>query len=232
MPVISFISPKGGVGKTTAATLLATQLARAADVIVIDADPNRPIEAWAALADKPDRLKIITDAKQENILDRIEDAAAEAPFVIVDCEGTASLTVAYAIGASDLVIVPTQGSQLDAKQAARALSLVKNEEKRSRRAIIHAVLLTRTSPAIRPRTLGHIQDQLTEHGVKMFDTQLNEREAFRAMFSFGGALEDLDPAGVGNLEKAILNARAFAGEVLSMLKATSPKAAAQAEVAQ
>ena len=232
MPVISFISPKGGVGKTTAATLLATQLARAADVIVIDADPNRPIEAWAALADKPDRLKIITDAKQENILDRIEDAAAEAPFVIVDCEGTASLTVAYAIGASDLVIVPTQGSQLDAKQAARALSLVKNEEKRSRRAIIHAVLLTRTSPAIRPRTLGHIQDQLTEHGVKMFDTQLNEREAFRAMFSFGGALEDLDPAGVGNLEKAILNARAFAGEVLSMLKAASPKAAAQAEVAQ
>ena len=232
MPVISFISPKGGVGKTTAATLLATQLARAADVIVIDADPNRPIEAWAALADKPDRLKIITDAKQENILDRIDDAAAEAPFVIVDCEGTASLTVAYAIGASDLVIVPTQGSQLDAKQAARALSLVKNEEKRSRRSIIHAVLLTRTSPAIRPRTLGHIQDQLTEHGVKMFDTQLNEREAFRAMFSFGGALEDLDPAGVGNLEKAILNARAFAGEVLSMLKAASPKAAAQAEVAQ
>ena len=49
MPVISFISPKGGVGKTTAATILTTQLARKAKVIVIDADPNRPVAAWAQL---------------------------------------------------------------------------------------------------------------------------------------------------------------------------------------
>jgi len=231
MPVISFISPKGGVGKTTAATLLATQLARGADVIVIDADPNRPIDTWAKMAGKPDRLTIIADANQENIIDRIDEAAAQAPFVIVDCEGTASLTVAYAIGASDLVIVPTQGSQLDARQAARALGLVKNAEKQARRKIINVVLLTRTSPAIRPRTLGHVQDQLTEHGVRMLETQLNEREAFRAMFSFGGALENLDPAGVGNLEKAILNARAFAGEVLLLLKPVAKKAGTEAEVA-
>jgi chromosome partitioning protein len=228
MPVISFISPKGGVGKTTAATLLATQLARKVPVIIIDADPNRPIEAWSKLAGLPENVRVISDADQENIIDRIDEAAADVPFVIVDCEGTASLTVAYAIGASDLVIVPTQGSQLDAKQAARAVSLVKNEEKRARRPITHAVLLTRTNPAIRPRTLGHVQDQLTTHGVRMFETQLNEREAFRAMFSFGGALEDLDAANVGNIEKAIANARAFAAEVILLLKSESEP---QAEVA-
>ena len=228
MPVISFISPKGGVGKTTAATLLATQLARKSKVIVIDADPNRPIEAWVKLAGAPENLRVVSDADQDNIMDRIEEAAAEVPFVIVDCEGTASLTVAYAIGASDLVIVPTQGSQLNAKEAARAVSLVKNEAKRARRPITHAVLLTRTNPVIKPRTLGHVQEQLTTHGVRIFETQLNEREAFRAMFSFGGALETLDPGSVGNLEKAIANARAFAGEVIAMLKSESTP---QAEVA-
>lgn len=218
MPVISFISPKGGVGKTTAATLLATQLARKARVIVIDADPNRPVEAWSKLGATPANLTVVSDANQENIIDKIDEAAQQVPFVIVDCEGTASLTVAYAIGSSDLVIVPTQGSQLDAKQAARAVALVKNEEKRARRAIPHAVLLTRTSPAIRTRTLAHVYQELASRAVPVFNTQLNEREAFRAMFSFGGALEDQDPASVTNVEKAIANARAFAAEVVDMLK--------------
>ena len=51
MPTIVFVSPKGGVGKTTSALLLATQLANLYDVTVIDADPNRPIKAWP-LAEK------------------------------------------------------------------------------------------------------------------------------------------------------------------------------------
>jgi len=223
MPVISFISPKGGVGKTTAATLMATQLARKTKVIVIDADPNRPILAWSQLnASKeggcPANIRIVSDANQENILDKIEEAAAEAPFVVVDCEGTASLTVAYAIGASDLVVVPTQGSQLDAKQAAKALSLIKNTERQSRRPIPHAVLLTRTNPIIKPRTLSAIHEQLRAHGIRLFDTQLHEREAFKAMFSFGGALETLDPAQVSNVDKAIANARAFVAEAVDLLK--------------
>lgn len=218
MPTIAFISPKGGVGKTTAATILATQLGRKSRVIIIDADPNRPVAAWAKLGGHSDTISIVSDATQENILERIDDAAQVAPFVIVDCEGTASLTVAYAIGAADLVVVPTQGSQLDAKEAARALSLVKNQERQARRKIPHAVLLTRTNPIIRPRTLLHVQSELERHGVAMFSTQLNEREAFRALFSFGGSLEDLPPGKVANIEKAVANARSFAAEVVDMLR--------------
>ena len=220
MPTISFISPKGGVGKTTAATILAVELASKAKVIVIDADPNRPIETWAKLGNMPANIEIVADANQENILDKIEEAARRAPFVVVDCEGTASLTVAYAIGASDLVIVPSQGSQLDAKQAAKAISLIKNTEKQSRRSIPHAVLLTRTNPAVKPRTLVNIQEQLRKHGVAMFSTQMHEREAYRAMFSFGGTIQTLNPKQVTNLDKAAANARAFANEVVAMLKAS------------
>jgi chromosome partitioning protein len=46
MPTISFIQPKGGVGKSTAALLLATELAKATTVAVIDADPNAHIVNW------------------------------------------------------------------------------------------------------------------------------------------------------------------------------------------
>lgn len=218
MPVIAMISPKGGVGKTTAATILATQLAKGADVIMIDADPNRPIAAWAALDGKPDNVEVLSDIGQENIIDRIDEAAARVPFVIVDCEGSASLTVAYAIGAADLVLIPTQGSQLDAKQAAKALSLIRNQERQGRRSILHRVLFTRTNPIIRPRTLANIISQFSEAGVEVMKTQLNEREAFRALFSFGGGLDQLDAAQVANIDKAQANARAFVAEVVTILR--------------
>ena len=47
MPTIAFVSPKGGVGKTTSAFLLATVFAKICDVTIIDADPNHPLETWA-----------------------------------------------------------------------------------------------------------------------------------------------------------------------------------------
>ena len=44
MPTIVFASPKGGAGKSTSAVVLASELAlRGAQVVVIDADPNRPV---------------------------------------------------------------------------------------------------------------------------------------------------------------------------------------------
>ena len=55
----------------------------------------------------------------------------------------------------------------------------------------------------------------------MFGAQIHEREAYRAMFSFGGTLADLDPAQVSNLPAARLNARTFAGEVIETLKANA-----------
>jgi chromosome partitioning protein len=63
----------------------------------------------------------------------------------------------------------------------------------------------------------------------MFDVQIHEREAYRAMFAFGGALSSLDPKEVTNIRAAVANARAFAAEVLALLKA--PVTAATAEVA-
>ena len=80
MPTIAFISPKGGVGKTTAALLLASQLARGARVSVIDADPNHPIASWAKGTALPDNLSIVADVDEDNILDRIEEAAASTPL--------------------------------------------------------------------------------------------------------------------------------------------------------
>ena len=116
MTVIVFANPKGGAGKTTCALVLATQLSESgATVTVVDADPERWISAWANLPGKPDNITIVNDVAEDSVMDRIEAATRESQFVIVDCEGTASLMVANAVGMADLVLVPTQGSSMDAR---------------------------------------------------------------------------------------------------------------------
>lgn len=219
MPTIAFVSPKGGVGKTTSAFLFATAIAELYDVTVIDADPNHPIATWASGGNTPKRLTIISEVDENSIIERIEDAAEKTPFVIVDLEGTASMTVVYAISQADFVVIPTQGSQLDANEASRAIRVVLQSEKMTGKAKPYAVLLTRTSPSVRTRGLAHIQSGLIDAGIPVLQTELNERDAFKAVFSFRQTLDGLNPAEVPNLDKAKLNVLKFVEEVFHRLAA-------------
>ena len=220
MPVISFANPKGGAGKTTNALLLASELSsKGAGVIIIDADPEKWISQWGKLPGKPQSIGIINEVSEDSIVDQIEEASSRAQFVVVDLEGTASLMVANAIGMSDLVVIPTQGSSMDAKGGAKTIRLIRNQERMSRRDIPHAVALTRTSAAVTSRSMRNVQDQLRKAGIEMFETAIVERAAYRDLFDYGGSLADLDPAQVSNVEKARINAQEFTGEVLARLKA-------------
>jgi chromosome partitioning protein len=153
-------------------------------------------------------------------MDKIEEAAANAQFVVVDLEGTASLMVAHAIAMADLVVIPTQGASMDAKGAAKTIRLIRNQARTARRAIPHAVLLTRTSAAMASRSLKNVREQMDQAGIEVFATSIVERAAYRDILDYGGLLADLDPALVNNLEKAVRNAREFAAEVVAKLKAT------------
>ena len=77
--------------------------------------------------------------------------------MIVDLEGTAAKIVVLAVSQADLALIPIQGSQLDAEQASRAIKVIKQREKTTRRALPYAVLITRTNPVIRTRTMNHIR---------------------------------------------------------------------------
>jgi chromosome partitioning protein len=228
MPTVVFISPKGGAGKTTAALILACELARRTEVSILDADPNRPIAAWASGGNVPNSLRVVSDVDEDNIIDAIEEASTRTPFVIVDLEGTAAKIVLMAASQADLVIIPTQGSQLDAEQAGRAIKAVRDTQKMTGRATPYVVLLTRTNPLIRTRTMTHIAATFANAGIQALDSELHEREAFRAVFSFRLPLDKLNEQHVANHAKAVANAEAFAGEVVAKLRegrSTETKAA-------
>ena len=192
---------------------------------MIDADPNRNVVDWARLPGKPASLSVTGDSGEETIVDVIEEAAGRAAFVIVDLEGAAHLLVSYAISLADFVVIPMQGSQLDAKQAARQMKLIASQERISGRSIPFAVLLTRVSPTLQPKTQRHIEERFRELAAPVLETRLYDREAFRAIFSFGGSVAGLADKGVSNLTAAIRNADEFAAEVVETLRGRKREAA-------
>jgi len=218
MSIIVFASSKGGAGKTTAAVILASEFARQCgskgmNITLIDADPNQHSAKWALKKGCPQNIKIIENSDEDGIIDDIENANQNSAFVIVDLEGTASMSVASAISRADLVIILCQGSQDDADEAIKTIKLIKRQERLLTRKIPFSVLFTRTSPAITPRTLTYIINEFKKSNIEMFNCSLIDREAFRAIRSFGGTIENLDSKEVSGKDKAISNVLAFTEEV-------------------
>ena len=226
MPVISFISAKGGVGKTTTALVLACELAEAgAQVTLIDADPNQPLVAWAEKPGRPQGVSVIGWSnldREKGIIDIIEAEARRVPFVLVDLAGTGSEISLHALSISNLVLVPSQGSHLDADQAVKAAQLIRRNEKAFRRAIPHAVVLTQIEAAIAPRDLRHVLNELDRLEIPALRTRMMKRQAFRTLFAVGGDLAGLSRELAHNPAGARANAAALAGEVIEILRDAAP----------
>lgn len=231
MPTWAAVSPKGGAGKTTSMLNLALQLVKkGAQVALLDADPNEPLKTWAEGKKCPDGLSIITGVDEDNISDMIRDTAQKYPVVLVDLEGTASKIVVNALQQTDYVIIPMRGSYLDAAEASKAIKLVKDQELAVQRHVPayrlpYSILLTCTSSAYETRITKGLRSDLEGMGLPLFDVELKERDAFKAIFKFKCPLEELDPALVPGIETAIENAEAFAAEVLVRLQTYKEQAA-------
>jgi chromosome partitioning protein len=226
MPVISFANPKGGAGKSTAALVLGTTLAaQGASVTVIDCDRKQPIIDWGR-GGSANSFRIIANPTESRIISVIDAEAAERQFVIVDLEGVASLMQSRAVNRSDLVIVPLQASAIDARQAAQAVALVREEEEALKRRIAMRVLFTRTSPQIRTKSERIIADELQRAGVEGLAAHLNERTAYKLMFMHRTALNELTDAQANGLEGAKENAESVTAEIVEVIRSLARRAAA------
>jgi chromosome partitioning protein len=227
MPVICAANPKGGAGKSTTVLTLASCLSQqGASVVIIDADPNRPITDWRAGATKL-QIKVRTDATEANIRDIINETATQAQFVFVDLEGTASRLTSRAIIRSDLTIIPLAGSALDAQQAARAVSLVRESEADIGRKLHFVLAFNRTNPPPFVRKIEReIAAQMSSNNLPILRTHLHRREAFNAMYMERLSLHELNPSQVNGIPAAIENAMQFTGEVLELLRSIVTERAA------
>ncbi len=220
MPVISFANAKGGAGKTTAALLLATELAHQGHrVAIIDCDPQQWITQWAEISGPVPNVEVISEVSVASLQCRLREMAGQVDFFVIDLAGARDALVTTAIGLSDHVMIPVQGSAMDAKGAAQILDLLALMKQKANLSIAHSVVLTRVSSMVTTKALLAIKGLLAARGVNVLNTPIGERNAFKELFETGGTLRTLDAARVSNLEKARENASAFAQEVVRLMPA-------------
>lgn len=215
MPTMTFANTKGGAGKTTVALIVATELARRGHrVALFDGDPQQWAGRWFELTGVVANLRLVAGVTEETIERQIAAAKKSTDYVIIDLPGGLNTLLAKAIGVSDHVFIPVQGCAMDAIGGAQVLELLQALATESEIRIPHTVVLTRVSSIITTRALAAVKALLAARKVKLLDTPLIERAAYRDMFNSGGTLSSLNPLYVSNLDRALENARLLADEVL------------------
>lgn len=214
---IMVASPKGGCGKTTVAALLAQELARAGEVLLIDGDRQGSSLLWFTVARAPgSQLTGISVEKIEGndrIAERVKTASGFIA-VIVEVAGYAEATRALDAVACDLVVIPTQPHILDCYQVVQIVKYLRDMEQGGS-PVRHKVVLNRMTAMTRNSVAAKAAlDVLRNADVDWCRHALWERSVFAKVMT-GAALYELPPDRDGSVARAQNNLRAVVDELLS-----------------
>jgi chromosome partitioning protein len=107
--ILSFLNQKGGVGKSTLSVNVAAYLAKKPrKVLLIDADTQGTVAAWAALREDS-KFRVVSMARDNMARDAMAMAVDYQDVIIDGPPGAGKITRA-AIIASDVVLVPIEPS--------------------------------------------------------------------------------------------------------------------------
>ncbi|QFT29425.1 CobQ/CobB/MinD/ParA nucleotide binding domain protein [Labrenzia sp. THAF82] len=236
MFTITFANPKGGSGKTTSAMLLAEQIHEAGgQVAILDCDPNQNIVQWARQRQDERRgvpFQVTPLPSEAAFLDTVESIQTKADYLIIDLEGTASTLVTFAISQSDLVLVPFEPTPMEARQAARAVQLVRSTSRAMNKTIGHALVLTRVNAAFQTSDEKDVRKDMEAGDVPVLETAIVRRAPYTRIVREGYLLRELYDQASNEVKdssnsqqeralkpvaSAIKNAKTFAQKVVNNL---------------
>ena len=203
MKIIAVLNEKGGTGKSTIATNLATLLhRRGRSVVLVDADPQGTARDWRAASPQEMDLPPVVAIDRAAMLGQSLKSLA-ADFAVIDSPAKAGDIAAAIVSASDLALLVIQPSGADVWASAATVRLIRTKRDMGG-AIDAAFLVNRAVGGTKLSKLIRSGDW-NEYGLDQMDATVGNRIAFAQAMTDGISVFDL-PDFTARLEiEAIVN---------------------------
>ena len=192
MPVLSVLNQKGGVGKTTLATSIATCLTEhGRRVLLIDADHQGSALDWKAARGDLQSFPVV-GLPRDTIHREIATLANGYDWVIIDGPPRISTVAKSAIAASDIVVIPVQPSPYDVWSAKDIVDLI--TEVRVVKDDLIALF------AVNRRIVGtaigrDVEKALADYPIPVLKTVICQRVSFAESAAAGKTVLETEPMG-------------------------------------
>ncbi len=202
--IIALLNQKGGVGKTTIATHLAGEMARAGcSVLLIDADPQASALDWSqrrAQLGLPRQFGVMGLAR-ETLHQEAPELARHVDHVIIDGPPRVTALARSALLAADMVLIPVQPSPYDVWASSEMVSLV-NEARLFRPTLRAAFVVNRHIS----RTLiaRDTKRALADQPFDALAIEIHQRVIFAESASGGRLVREVDSHSAAVREMAAL----------------------------
>lgn len=187
MKVLSLISQKGGVGKTTLATALAVQSSMDGKrTVVFDLDPQASASFWNDTR-KDDSLAVtaVPATRLPHVLEAARGSGCD--LAIIDTPPFSKDIAFEAAQQTDLVLIPTRPAVLDVMAMTRTLDLVKQYNK------LYSIILTFCPPS--GREVDDTVKVINELGAEICPVRVGNRIAYSRAQQTGQSAQEIEPEG-------------------------------------
>jgi chromosome partitioning protein len=188
LKTISFISQKGGVGKTTLAIHLAVAFAAdGLNVAILDLDPQASAAEWRDFREEEmPGVIAIPSSRLPKVLKELESKGAD--IVILDTAPHSEGTALDAARAADLILVPCQPSIMDLRAMRKTTDLLKHIRKPTY-AVLNGVSVQGSA------ALGTEKAITGEFKIDVCPVRMGDRVAYSRCLISGHSAQEYEPEG-------------------------------------
>ena len=192
MSIITLATTKGGAGKTTLAQVIVGNVyEQGFSVGVIDGDVNNTLSDWL---ERFSKIKVDCHRIQDEtqIVPMASALERKHDLVVIDTAGARSQATVFAIGCTDLVLIPLQLSSSDVIEAIKTYNLVSSASEMVKREIPSRVVYTDYTP--KTNIAKYVKKRVKKHELPTMKTRLHRLVAFKEL-TFTGDIPKTGTAG-------------------------------------